>query len=194
MEFAEAERLTDALLRDIWTGREHAELVLPPSLSAIEAGDLLTLSGGARPELLIAERIEDGESRRLRSAASTGAGRRRCARPAAGAGAAALFGAPEVRLIDFAPPDGDRAARAAACGLRRSVAGDGRRLQGGGGRRLPSCDDGDGARHDGQADRAARAGALGLFDRANAIEVELFGGALAGCPTSTFSPAATPRR
>ena len=32
IEFAEAERLTDALLRDIWTGREHAELELPPSL------------------------------------------------------------------------------------------------------------------------------------------------------------------
>ena len=37
-------------------GARAADLELPPSALAIEAGDLLTLSDAARPERLIAER------------------------------------------------------------------------------------------------------------------------------------------
>ena len=65
MEFSAAEQLTDALLRDVWAGRERADVGLPPSLLAIEAGDLLTLPGIGQAELLLAERIEDAESRSL---------------------------------------------------------------------------------------------------------------------------------
>ncbi len=109
LEFAEAERLTDALLRDVWTGRERAELELPPSALAIEAGDLLTLPGIA-PERLMAERIEDSDSRRLslrrvddKGPTPLGAPRRSILEPQT------FWGAPEVRVMEFAPPDGERA-------------------------------------------------------------------------------------
>ena len=107
MERPQAERLTDALLRDIWAGRERAELELPPSLMAIEAGDLLTLADTV-PESLIAERIEDGESRALALRRIDESG------PAPLGGATrdtpsvqTLWGAPSVRTIEFAPLDGD---------------------------------------------------------------------------------------
>jgi hypothetical protein len=109
VEFAEAERLTDALLRDIWMGRERAELELPPSALAIEAGDLLHLPGAA-PERLIAERIEDGESRamslrRVDDKGPAPLGTTRRGPPAT----QPLWGAPEVRVLEFAPPDGEAA-------------------------------------------------------------------------------------
>ncbi len=183
MEFAEAERLTDTLLRDIWTGREHAEFLLPPSLSAIEAGDLLSLSGGARPELLIAERIEDSESRSLtlrrvdsRRPTILRSASRRAPEPAA------LFGAPEVRLIDFAPLDGDapQAPRLAVfadpwpgtAAIYKAAEGGGFTLAGTVTARATI----------GSLTAALAPGALWLFDRANAIEVELSAGTLAGLP------------
>jgi hypothetical protein len=182
MEFPQAERLTDALLRDIWIGRERAELVLPPSALEIEAGDLMTLPG-ATPERLIAERIEDGESRLVslqrvdeRGLLPLGAARRKTppVQP--------LFGAPEVRVIEFAPPDGE-----AAHAPRLAVFADPwpglvavYAATEGGGYRLATTLTGRATM--GRLAAELFSGPHGVFDRGNAIEVELFGGALASLP------------
>jgi GTA TIM-barrel-like domain/Putative phage tail protein len=183
IEFAEAERLTDALLRDIWSGREQADLELPPSLSAIDAGDLLALADGPRPEQLIAERIEDGESRALslrridlRGPAVLRGGQRQAP------DAATLFGAPEVRLVDIAPPDGisPHAPRLAVFAepwpgtIAVYVAAEG------GGFRLATTLTARAVM--GKLTAPFAAGPWGLFDYGNAIEVELFGGELASLP------------
>ena len=183
IEFAEAERLTDALLRDVWSGREHAELELPPSLSAIDAGDLLAFDDGPRPEELIAERIEDGESRALtlRRIDLRGPATLRGALRQA-PGTATLFGAPEVRLVDIAPPDGiePHAPRLAIFAdpwpgtVAVYVAAEG------GGFRLATALTTRAVI--GRLTAPLAAGPWGLFDYANAIEVELFGGALASLP------------
>ncbi|MGH6922561.1 MAG: baseplate multidomain protein megatron, partial [Propylenella sp.] len=181
MEFPEAERLTDALLRDIWIGRERAELMLPPSALEIEAGDLVTLPG-ATPERLIAERIEDGEGRHvsLRRVDERGllplATARRKTPPVQ-----PLFGAPEVRVIEFAPPDGE-----AAHAPRLAVFADpwpgllAVYSASGGGYRLATTLTGRATM--GRLTAPLFAGPHGVFDRGNAIELELFGGALASLP------------
>lgn len=183
MEFAEAERLADELLRDIWSGREHADLELPPSLSAIDAGDLLALTDGPRPEQLIAERIEDGESRALTlhridlrgPAVLRGAERQP-------PDAATLFGAPEVRLVDIASPDGidPHAPRLAVFAepwpgtVAVYVAAEG------GGFRLATTLTARAVM--GKLAAPLAPGPWGTFDRANAVEVELFDGALSSLP------------
>jgi hypothetical protein len=183
VEFAEAERLADALLRDIWAGRERAEFELPPTLFAIDAGDLIALDDGARPERLIAERIEDGESRALslrridvRGPAVLREGQRQSP------GAAMLFGAPQVRLIDIAPPDGisPHAPRLAIFAdpwpgtVAVYVAAEG------GGFRLATTLTTRATM--GRLTAPLGPGPHGLFDHGNAIEVELFGGELASLP------------
>lgn len=183
IERSEAERLTDTLLRDIWAGRESAELVLPPSALAIDAGDIVSLTGGARPERLMVERVEDGTSRSLSlrrvdvrgPGALTAPGRR----PPA---TTPLYGAPVVQVLDIAPVDGD-----AAHAPRFAVFADPwpgvvavyRAAEGGGFRLVTTLT----ARATmGRLTAALPAGAWGVFDRANAVEVELFGGTLSGLP------------
>jgi hypothetical protein len=182
LELPEAERRTDALLRDIWTGREQAELELPPSALAIEAGDLLTLAG-SQTGRLIAERIEDSERRALslrrvdeRGVARLGASRRNAP------GTQPLWDAPEVRIVEYAPPDGTapHAPRVAVFadpwpGLVAVYSG-----TEGGGFRLASTLTNPATM--GRLTAPLAVGPHGVFDRANAIEVELFGGALAGLP------------
>ncbi|HEX9906593.1 MAG TPA: glycoside hydrolase/phage tail family protein, partial [Propylenella sp.] len=183
LELPEAERLTDALLHAIWAGREGLELGLPKSALAIDAGDLLSLSGGARPERLLVERIEDGEARILqlrrvdpRGPAPLRPPNRRPPRPVTS------WGPPEVRIIDFAPPDGaePHAPRLAmfADPWPGAVA-------------VYRATEGGGFHAIARLTRRATIGSLveplgsgppGIFDRGNAIEVELFGGALAGLP------------
>jgi hypothetical protein len=182
MELPEAERLTDALLRDIWTGREHAELRLPPSALSVEAGDLLSLPGLV-PERLMAERIEDCDSRvlalrRIDERGPTPLGSSLRKKPKA----APLWSAPEVRIMEYAPPDGEsaHAPRLAVHadpwpGLVAVYA-----ATPGGGFRLATT----------LTNRATMGrltaplwpGPHGLYDRGNNLDVELFGGALAGLP------------
>jgi hypothetical protein len=182
LEFPEAERLTDALLRDIWTGRESAELELPPSALAIEAGDILTLPG-PQTERLIAERIEDSERRSLslrrvdeRGPAAVGTSRRGVpdTQP--------LWDAPVVRIVEYAPADGvePQAPRAAVFadpwpGLVAIYSG----AEGGGFDLAATLT---APATIGALTAPLGAGPHGVFDRANAIEVELYGGALAGLP------------
>ncbi len=183
LEFAEAERLTDALLRDVWSGRERAELELPPSALAFDAGDLLSLADGARPESLIAERIEDSESRslELRRIDVRGPATLRSSQRLP-PGTADLFGTAEVRIVDIAPPDGiePHAPRLAVFadpwpGTVAVYA-----ATEGGGFHLASALSARATM--GRLTAPLAPGPYGLFDRANAIEVELFGGALAGLP------------
>ncbi len=183
LELSDAELLTDALLRDVWTGRERAEFELPPSALAIDAGDLITLSDATRPERLIAERIEDAEGRSLalRRVDIGGAAMLQTAerRPPA---TATLFGAPEVRIVDIAPLDGiePHAPRLLVFAdpwpgtMAVYVAAEG------GGFNLATTVTAQATM--GRLTAPLGAGPHGLFDRANAIEVELFGGSVASLP------------
>jgi hypothetical protein len=183
MEFSEAERLTDTLLRDVWAGRERADIGLPPSLLAVEAGDLLMLPGIGQGELLLAERIEDAESRSLALRRIDGRG------PPAALGSVrerpdpvVPFGKPAVRIIDFAPPDGDQAQAPRLAVFADpwpgTIAVYGA-TEGGGFRLLATVRS---RATIGKLLAPLAPGPFGLFDRANAIEVELLGGALASLP------------
>jgi hypothetical protein len=65
MRRAEAQRLSDTWLQDLWAGREMAEFDLSPRHIAIEVGDILSvpIKGGAR--LHRVTRIADGPTRRI---------------------------------------------------------------------------------------------------------------------------------
>lgn len=183
LDFAQAERLTDMALRDIWTGRERAELRLPPSASALDAGDVVALSGD-EPEAFLAERIEDGRSRNLQLRRVDNRMRPAALKPKRGKrpDLAVPFGPPEVRIIDFAPPDGKdaHAPRMAAfadpwpgaVAVYSGATGGGFRLKATLRRRAVM----------GRLVGPLAPGPLGLFDRGNVIDVALFGGTLAGLP------------
>jgi hypothetical protein len=108
LEFPEAERRADMLLRDIWSGRETAELRLPPSAAAVEAGDILAFDDEGRPEILLVERVEDGASRTLRARRVDNRMRPAPLKPERNRPPATVptWGPPEVLVVDFAPPDG----------------------------------------------------------------------------------------
>ena len=183
LELSEAERMTDALLRDVWAGRERTDLELPPSALSIDAGDLLTLPDGGQSELLLAERIEDAERRSL-------ALRRIDARGPAAPRATVReppetivpFGKPAVRIVELAHPDGEHmhAPRLAVfadpwpgtIAVYSATEGGGFRLTTTMSRRATM----------GRLTLPLAAGPRGLFDRGNVIEVELLGGALASLP------------
>jgi hypothetical protein len=182
IEFSQAEQLTDAALRDIWTGRERIDLELPPSASDIEAGDILVLPNGAQGERLLAERIEDGASRLVSLRRVDGRGP--AARPPLREPPEPVvpFGTAAVRIVDIASPDGVdmHAPRLAVfanpwpgtLAIYSATEGGGFRLAGTLTARATI----------GKLLAPLAAGPHGLFDRANQIEVELFGGALASLP------------
>ena len=62
---AEAQRLADTRLQDIWAGRETVEFALDPRAIAVEPGDVLALPGPDGSNLYRVVRIEDGETRRI---------------------------------------------------------------------------------------------------------------------------------
>lgn len=182
LEFGLGEGLSEALLRDIWTSRERIDLTLPPSTLAIEAGDLVTLPGGAQPERLMAERIEDGPSRRI--ALRRVDTRAPAARPSVRVPPDPVipFGKPVVRIVELAPPDGENAQAPRLAVFAdpwpgtMAVYG---ATEGGGFSLVATVSE---RATIGRLTGALAAGPLGVFDRANAIEVELFGGALASLP------------
>jgi hypothetical protein len=184
LDFAEAERLTDLMLRDVWTGRERAELRLPPSGLAVEAGDLLSLTGGTRPEMLLAERIEDGHSRKLQlrrvdeASAPPPLKKARRNPPAT----TPAWGPPAVRIVDFAPPDGSEQHAPRMAVFTEPWPGTIAVYSGaaGGGFRLAMTLSAPATL--GRLDSALAPGPLGVFDQVSAIEVTLFGGALSGLP------------
>ena len=62
---AEAQRLADAWLQDLWAGRESAAFALSPRRVAIEPGDILSVPTQAGPRLHRVTRIDDGSTRRV---------------------------------------------------------------------------------------------------------------------------------
>ncbi|HWT29492.1 MAG TPA: phage tail protein [Propylenella sp.] len=184
LDFAEAERLTELLLRDIWTGRERVEFRLPPSALAVEPGDMVSLTGGTRPEFLLAERIEDAGSRRVQLRRVDESGGPPPLKPPRRNPPATVpaWGPPAVRIVDFAPPDGSEAhaprlALSADPWPGRVAVYSGAE---GGGFRLAATVSAPATL--GRLDSALAPGPLGVFDQGNAIEVTLFGGTLAGLP------------
>ncbi|QFU17073.1 baseplate multidomain protein megatron [Microvirga thermotolerans] len=66
---AEAQRLADAWLQDLWAGRESAEFELSPRRIDLEPGDIVALPTDAGPKLHRILRIADGPTRKVASRA-----------------------------------------------------------------------------------------------------------------------------
>lgn len=62
---AEAQRLADAWLQDLWAGRESAEFELSPRRIDIEPGDVISLATDAGAKLHRVTRIADGPTRKV---------------------------------------------------------------------------------------------------------------------------------
>lgn len=62
---AEAQRLADSWLQDLWAGREGAEFALSSRLVELEPGDVISLPTDAGPKLHRVIRIADGPTRKV---------------------------------------------------------------------------------------------------------------------------------
>ncbi|HZB63579.1 MAG TPA: glycoside hydrolase/phage tail family protein, partial [Microvirga sp.] len=62
---AEAQRLADTWLQDLWAARESAEFELSPRQIALEPGDMISLPTDAGPRLHRIVRIADGPTRKM---------------------------------------------------------------------------------------------------------------------------------
>ncbi len=62
---AEAQRLADSWLQDLWAGREGAEFELSPRRIDVEPGDVISLPTDAGPKLHRVVRIADGATRKV---------------------------------------------------------------------------------------------------------------------------------
>ncbi|QRM28144.1 glycoside hydrolase/phage tail family protein [Microvirga sp. VF16] len=62
---AEAQRLADTWLQDLWAGREGAEFELSPRRMELEPGDVISLPTDAGPKLHRITRITDGPTRKI---------------------------------------------------------------------------------------------------------------------------------
>ena len=65
MSHAVATGLADALLQDLWAGRETAVFALPRQAQAVEPGDTCDLTVRGETRTLMVTRIEDGAARRI---------------------------------------------------------------------------------------------------------------------------------
>ncbi len=62
---AEAQRLADVWLQDLWAGRDTAEFSLRPGLVALQPGDVVRLGGAGGGRIFQIQRITDGGARRV---------------------------------------------------------------------------------------------------------------------------------
>jgi hypothetical protein len=62
---ANAQRLANVWLQDLWIGRETADFALRPGLAALEPGDLIRVNGVANGRLFQIRRVNDGSIRRI---------------------------------------------------------------------------------------------------------------------------------
>ncbi|MFL5027287.1 MAG: glycoside hydrolase/phage tail family protein [Microvirga sp.] len=62
---AEAQRLADTWLQDLWAGRESAEFELSPRRIELEPGDVISIPSDAGPKLHRITRIADGLTRKI---------------------------------------------------------------------------------------------------------------------------------
>lgn len=65
MSHAVARGLADAMLQDLWAGRETAAFALPRAALAVEAGDICDVTVKGVTRTLMVTRIEDGAARRI---------------------------------------------------------------------------------------------------------------------------------
>lgn len=65
MSHAVARGFADAMLQDLWAGRETAAFALPRAAQRIEPGDICDVSAGGTTRTLMVTRIEDGAARRI---------------------------------------------------------------------------------------------------------------------------------
>jgi hypothetical protein len=175
----------EAMLQDIWAGREMAGFALPRSAQALEPGDVCTVTVEGRAHTLLVTRIEDGAARRIEARSIDPAiltavpHGRRLRRPRL----APRLSAPEVLLLDLPlinggePPFAPRVAAfarpwpgAVAIALGTAEAGF-----------LPRQAV-EQAAVMGELAEPLGPGPLWRFDHANTILVRLYGGTLAGLP------------
>ncbi len=177
--------IVDTMLQDLWAGRETVQLALPPSALALEPADIcdLELADGART--LLVTRIEDAGLRRIEARtiepdilSPVPAAPRALAPRAAG-----LDSAPEILLLDLPLITGSEP------GYAPRIAAFAEPWPGAVAVSLGTADSGYVARQ--TLDRGATMGELtaplasgpgARWDRANAIEVRLYGGTLASEP------------
>ncbi|MBB5755279.1 baseplate multidomain protein megatron [Prosthecomicrobium pneumaticum] len=183
MDEAAASGFADALLADLWAGRETVSFALDPHRLDVEPGDIVGLdSGGEGRIALIVGRIEDGAARAIeaRTIAPMLAPARAAPR-AATPSYSASAGPPDLIVLDLPPlADGD-ADHAPRVALFADPWPGAYLLQ------IGTAETGFAARQ--AVERRATAGALdtamppgppGRWDEATAIEVTLDGGALSG--------------
>jgi hypothetical protein len=65
MSHAVARGLADAMLQDLWAGRETSTFALPRAMQAVEPGDICDVTVRGVTETLMVTRIEDGAARRI---------------------------------------------------------------------------------------------------------------------------------
>ena len=100
---ADALKRAEVSLQEAWSAREAAEFALPPSLLALEPGDVvdLTLEGG--PVKVRIEDVSDGDFRKVRGRMFEASVFTPAQAPQRGEGAAAavLYGRPSVQILDL---------------------------------------------------------------------------------------------
>jgi hypothetical protein len=106
---AEAQRLADTWLQDLWAGRDTAEFALSPRRIALAPGDIVRLPTSAGPRLHRVMRIADGPTRKISTRAvepavfeTPGAAVSRPSRRPP-----AVVGKPEAIVLDLAAARGD---------------------------------------------------------------------------------------
>jgi Putative phage tail protein len=185
MSHAVASGLADTLLQDLWAGRETVSLALTGKFLTLEPSDICAVeaSGGTRTVLI--NRIEDGAVRRIEARAiepdilAPVPAAARSSPPVTTSQAAA----PEVLLMDLPLLTGSEP------GFAPRIAAFVRPWPGALAVLLGTAESGFTARQTldrratmGELTAPLGSGPLGRWDRGNAIEVTLYGGALAGEP------------
>jgi len=185
MSHAVARGLADAMLQDLWAGRETASFALPRAAQAVEAGDVCDVTVRGLTRTLMVTRIEDGAARRIEARSidpailspTPDAPRvhppRRTAPPSP----------PEVMFIDLPLLTGDEpphAPRVAA--FARPWPGAVAVALGAAGAGFLPRQAIERAAVMGELTAALGPGPLWRSDRANSVSVRLFGGTLASLP------------
>ncbi len=178
--------LADALLQDLWAGRETVALALPPSRQALEPADIVTLDlGDDDTRTLLVTKVEDAGLRRIAARtidpdilAPVPAAARALAPQAAG-----LDSPPEVLLLDLPLVSG------AEPGNAPRIAAFAEPWPGAVAVLLGTADSGFMPRQTlarratmGELTAPLAAGPIARWDRGNTIEVTLYGGSLASEP------------
>jgi hypothetical protein len=185
LSYAVATGLADALLQDIWAGRETVSLALPPSALGLEPADVVELALSDETRTLLVTRVEDAGLRRIETRsiepdilAPVPAAPRVLAPDMAG-----LDSAPAVLLLDLPLLTGREP------GYAPRIAVFAEPWPGAVAVAIGTPESGyvprqivDRRATMGELIAPLAAGPAARFDRAHAVEVKLYGGALAGEP------------